>query len=140
MAIQTLQTRVRINGTDIGRIESLGDIKFARSTKEYAALNVDDLIIAAGKVQAGDLNIKVIMDRSADAGAQQVLRDAVISATPVQFEIELNDKPANGTNGTKFTWEGAVVYDETSTPEEDGFWVSTFSLKTPGFPTVTAAA
>jgi len=139
MGVQTLGTIVRINGTDIGRLEALGDIKFARNTKEYAALNKDELIIAAGKVQAGDFTVKVIMDQ-ADTGAQKALRDAVKNATTVQFEIELNDKPANGTNGTKFTWEGAVVYDETITPEEDGFLVSTFSLKTPGFPTVTAAA
>ena len=139
MGVQTLGTIVRINGTDIGRLEALGDIKFARNTKEYAALNKDELIIAAGKVQAGDFNVNVIMDQT-DAGAQKALRDAVKNATPVQFEIELNDKPANGTNGTKFTWDGAVVYDETISPEEDGFLVSTFSLKTPGFPTVTAAA
>ena len=139
MATQTLGTIVRIGGVDIGRVEALGDIKFARSTKEYAALNRDELIIAAGKVQAGDIQLKVIMDQ-ADDGAQKALRDAVKNAAPVQFEIELNDKPENGTNGTKFTWNEAIVYDETISPEEDGYLVSTFNVKTPGFPTVTAAA
>ena len=139
MAVKTLGTIVRINGVDIGRLEALGDIKFSRNTKEYAALNKDELIVSPGRVQAGEFNVKVIMDQG-DTGAQKALRDAVQNATAVQFEIELNDKPQNGTNGTKFTWEGAVVYDETISPEEDGFLLSTFSVKTPGFPTVTAAA
>lgn len=139
MGVQTLGTIVRINGTDIGRLEALGDIKFARNTKEYAALNKDELIVSPGKIQAGDFNVKVIMDQG-DAGAQKALRDAVQKAEPVQFEIELSDKKADTGNGTKFTWDSAVVYDETISPEEDGFLISTFSIKTPGFPTTTPAA
>lgn len=139
MAVQTLGLIVRIGGTDIGRLESIGDIKFARNTKDYAPINKDEVLVSVGSVQPGDMQLKVIMDQG-DTGAQKALRGAVQGATPISFEIELPDKKTDTGNGTKFTWDNAVVYDETITPEQDGFLLSTFSVKLPGFPTVTAAA
>lgn len=139
MATKTLGIVVRVNDTDLGRLESLGDIKFARGTKEYAALNTDESIIAIGRVQNTDLPVKVLMDQS-DTGAQKALRDAIKNATTVKFELELPDKKTSTGNGTKFTWENAVVTEEDISPEEDGFILSTFNVKLPGFPTVTAAA
>ncbi len=139
MAVKTLGLIVRINDTDIGRLESFGDIKFSRGTKEYNALNKDEVLIAVGSVQSADFPIKVLMNQQ-DTGAQKTLRDAINNADTVTFEIELSDKLTDTGNGTKFTWNNAVVYEETLTAEDDGFMIATFNLKVPGFPTVTAAA
>jgi hypothetical protein len=139
MAVKTLGLIVRIDNTEVGRLESFGDIKFSRGTKEYNALNRDEVLISVGSVQSADFPVKVLMDQQ-DTGAQKILRDAVRNASTVTFEIELPDKLTDTGNGTKFTWNNAVVYEEVLSPEEDGFILATFNLKVPGFPTVTAAS
>jgi len=139
MAIQTTGIIVRVNDTDIGALQALGDIKIARGTKEYSALNTQDVIIAVGRAQVGDLSVKVLLNPD-DTGAQKALHDAVLNAGTVKFEVELPNKVTDSGNGTKYTWEGAVVTDETITPDEDGFLLASFILKTPGFPVITAAA
>ena len=136
MATTTNGIIVRINDTDIGRLESIGDIKIGRGTKEYAALNRDDVIIAIGRAQSVDLPVGVLMDQ-ADTGAQKALRDAIRNAAPVKFEIEF---PDGQDSGTKLTWSGAVVTEESMKPDEDGFVISTFTVKLPGFPNVTGAS
>ena len=139
MAITTKGIIVRINDTDIGALLSLGDIKKSRNTKNYEPLNTDEVIIAVGRAQAGDISLKVKLDPD-DTGAQKALSDAVDKGETVKFELELPNKKTDDGHGTKYTWEGCVVSDETITPEEDGFVLASFTVKTPGLPMVTTAS
>ena len=139
MAVKTNGVIVRINDSDIGDLQGMGDVKISRSTKDYSALNSDNVIIAVGRVGSGDMSLKVLLDEN-DSGAQKTLHDAVMDGSTVKFEIELPDKKTDEGNGTKYTWEGCVVTEKDITPEEDGFLLANFNLKTPGKPVITAAS
>lgn len=130
-------TIFKVGGVDIGDVLSLGDIVFQRGTKDYEPLNTDNVIVATGRAKPFDLAVSVLYD-PADAGAQKALGDAVKNDTPVDIDIELPDK--GSTNGTTFSWTGAVVSEMKVTPDQDGYYQASFTIRVPGMPTVTAAA
>jgi len=131
-------TIVRINGTDIGSILSIGDFTVERNTKEYQPLNDDSNIIAIGRIKSGSNSIKVLLNP--DDTNQQTLQDAVLNGTTVSFEIELPNKKTDDGNGTKYTWDNVVVSKLQITPEEDGFYTASFDVQLPGAPAITAAS
>jgi hypothetical protein len=136
---KTLGTIIRINDTDIGGVLALGTISLERNTKEYRALNKEEVDIVVGSVKSGSYPIKVKFDPD-DTAAQGALKDAVLNAKTVKLEIELADKKTDSGNGTKFTWENAAVDKLDIEQDEDGFNIATFNVLTPGLPTITAAS
>jgi hypothetical protein len=134
---KTLGTIIRINGTDIGAVLALGTISLERNTKEYRALNKEEVEVVVGTVKTGSYPIKVAFD-PADTGAQGALKDAFLNANPVKLEIELSDKGDN--NGTIFTWDAAVIDKLDIEQEEDGLNIANFNVITPGLPNITAAS
>ncbi len=139
MSVNVTGTKIRINGTDIGDVLSLGDIKFSRNVKEYSALNSETVTAVAGREQSIDLPLSVVFNPD-DSGAQKALHDAVISRDPVKVEIELPNKKTDDGHGTIYTWDAAIVTELTISPEEDGLYKASFTIKCPGFPTETAAS
>jgi len=137
MAVKTTGTIFKVNGTDIGSVMSWGDITFQRGTKDYEPLNSDDVVIAIGRAKAFDMPISVLYN-PADTGAQKALKDAVEGGNTVDIDIELSDKGSN--NGTTFSWTGAAVSELKITPDQDGDYSASFTLRLPGMPTVTAAS
>ncbi len=136
--ITTQGTIVRINGTDIGTILSIGDFVVERNTKEYQPLNDGENIIAIGRIKSGSNTLKVLLNP--DDSVQQTLQGAVLDGVTVDFEIELPNKKTDSGNGTKYTWNGVVVSKLQYSPEEDGFYTASFDVQLPGAPTITAAA
>lgn len=136
--ITTQGTIVRINGTDIGTILSIGDFVVERNTKEYQPLNDGENIIAIGRIKSGSNTLKVVLNP--DDSVQQTLQGAVLDGVTVDFEIELPNKKTDDGNGTKYTWSGVVVSKLQHSPEEDGFYTASFDVQLPGAPTITAAA
>jgi len=137
MAVKTTGTIFKVNGTDIGSVMSLGDITFQRGTKDYEPLNTDEVMLAVGRAKAFDMPVSVLYDPS-DTGAQKALKDAVEGGNTVSIDIELPD--SGGNNGTTFSWSGAVVSELKVTPDQDGDYSASFTLRLPGMPTVTAAS
>ena len=136
--ITTQGTIVRINGTDIGTILSIGDFVVERNTKEYQPLNDGENIIAIGRIKSGSNTLKVLLNP--DDSVQQTLQGAVLDGVTVDFEIELPNKKTDSGNGTKYTWSGVVVSKLQYSPEEDGFYTASFDVQLPGAPTITTAA
>lgn len=140
MAIKTHGTIVRVNSKDAGDLQSLSGIKQNRPVKEYEAMNTGVIVQAIGNIKTDPVTMSVLYDPNDTAGAKE-LENAFNSGTTVPFEIELSDIITAGTgNGTKFTWDGAVISSFEATPEEDGDVLATFTVTLNGKPTVTAAA
>ena len=136
---KTLGTIIRINDTDIGAVLALGTISLERNTKEYRALNKEEVDIVVGSVKSGSYPVKVKFDPE-DDGAQGALKDAFLNANPVKLEIELADKKTDDGNGTKFTWDNAVIDKLDIEQDEDGYNIANFNVLTPGLPVITAAS
>ena len=137
MAIKTHGTIVRVNSKDAGDLQSLSGIKQNRPVKEYEAINTGVIVQAIGNIKTDPVTMSVLYDPADTAGAKE-LETAFNAGTTVPFEIELADKGT--TNGTKFSWDGAVISSFEAVPEEDGDVLATFTVTLNGAPTVTAAA
>lgn len=137
MAIKTHGTIVRVNSKDAGDLQSLSGIKQNRPVKEYEAVNTGVIVQAIGNIKTDPVTMSVLYDPADTAGAKE-LENAFNSGDTVPFEIELSD--TKGTNGTKFSWDGAVISSFEAAPEEDGDVLATFTVTLNGAPTVTAAA
>jgi len=136
---KTLGTIIRINDTDIGGVLSLGTISLERNTKEYRALNKEEVEIVVGSVKSGSYPIKVMFDPD-DTAAQGALKDAFLSANTVKLEIELADKKTDDGHGTQFTWAAAAIDKLDIEQDEDGLNIATFNVLTPGLPVITPAS
>jgi len=136
---KTLGTIVRINDVDIGAVLALGTISLERNTKEYRALNKEEVDIVVGAVKSGSYPIKVKFDPE-DTGAQGELKNAFLNGDNVKLEIELNDKKTDDGNGTKFTWEKVAIDKLDIEQEEDGLNIANFNVLTPGLPIITPAS
>ncbi len=137
MAIKTTGTIVRVNAKDAGDLQSLGGIKQKRNVKEYEAINTGNIVQAIGNIKTDPIAISVLYD-PADASGAKELETAFNTGTTVPFEIELSDKGT--TNGTTFSWTGAVISDFEANPEQDGDVLASFTVTLNGAPAVTAAA
>ncbi len=139
MPISTTGLIVRVNNKEVGCLQSLGNISMKRNVNEYDCVNTDDVIQAVGKIKTDPIAMSVLFD-PADTNGQGALKAAFEGNTPVPFEIELSDKPDGGTNGTKYTWSGAVISELTLEPQKDGYVVANFTATLNGKPTITPAA
>ncbi len=137
MSIQTKGIILSANSKTVGCFQSVGDIDLSRETKEYECLSNGDIELAVGNIKAGDIPIGVKYDPADAAGAGE-MESSFISGTAIPFSVELSDKVT--TNGTTFSWTGAVVTNWKVSPEQNGFVVATFTVKLNGEPTITAAA
>jgi len=137
MPISTSGHIVRVNSKDAGDLQSIGSIKQKRAIKEYEALNTGVIVQAIGNIKTDTLSLSVLYDPASTTGAGE-LEAAFENGTTVPLEIELSD--TKGTNGTTFTWDGAVVSDFELNPEQDGYVLASFSVALNGAPVVTAAA
>ena len=137
MAIKTSGHIVRVNSKDAGDLQSIGSIKQSRPVKSYEAINTGVIVQAIGNVKTDPIALSVLYDPADAAGAKE-LETAFTDGTTIPFEIELSD--TKGTNGTKFTWDGAVISDFEVNQEEDGDVLASFTATLNGAPTVTAAA
>ena len=136
---KSLGTIIRINDTDIGAVLSLGNISLERNTKEYRALNKEEVEVVVGSVKSGSYPIKVKFDPD-DAGAQGALKDAFLNGNSVKLQIELADKKTDDGHGTQFTWANAVIDKLDIEQDEDGLNIATFNVITPGLPEIAAAS
>ena len=137
MAIKTSGHIVRVNSKDAGDLQSIGSIKQSRPVKSYEAINTGVIVQAIGNVKTDPIALSVLYNPADTAGAKE-LETAFNNGTTVPFEIELSDTA--GTNGTTFTWDGAVISDFEVNQEEDGDVLASFTATLNGAPTVTAAA
>ena len=137
MAIKTSGHIVRVNSKDAGDLQSIGSIKQSRPVKSYEAINTGVIVQAIGNVKTDPIALSVLYDPADAAGAKE-LETAFTDGTTIPFEIELSD--TKGTNGTTFTWDGAVISDFEVNQEEDGDVLASFTATLNGAPTVTAAA
>ena len=137
MAIKTSGHKVRVNAKDAGDLQSIGSIKQKRNVKEYEAINTGVIVQAIGNVKTDPIAISVLYNPADAAGAKE-LETAFNDGTTVPFEIELSDTA--GTNGTTFSWTGAVISDFEVNQEQDGDVLASFTVVLNGAPTVTAAA
>jgi len=137
MGINTKGIILSANSQEVGCFQSVGDIDLTREVKEYECLNNGNIELAVGNIKAGDIPVGVKYDPSDSAGAGE-METAFKSGAAIPFAVELSDKGT--TNGTTFTWSGAVVTSWKVTPEQNGFVIATFTVKLNGEPTITAAA
>jgi len=137
MSIQTKGIILKANDKTVGCFQSVGDIDLSRGVKEYECLNNGDIELAVGNIRAGDIPIGVKYDPADAAGAGE-LEASFKTGIAISFDVELSD--IGTTNGTTFSWTGAVVTSWKVTPEQNGFVLATFTVKLNGEPTITAAA
>ena len=137
MSIQTKGIVLKANGKEVGCFQSVGDIDLSREVKEYACLNNGEIELAVGNIKAGDIPIGVKYNPADSAGAGE-MEASFKTGVQIPFEVELSDKGT--TNGTTFSWTGAVVKSWKVTPEQNGFVLASFTVKLNGEPTITAAA
>lgn len=137
MAIKTSGHKLLVNSKDAGDLQSIGSIKQKRDVKEYEAINTGVIVQAIGNIKTDPIAISVLYNPADAAGAGE-LESAFLNGTTVPFAIELSDTA--GTNGTTFTWDGAVISDFEVNQEQDGDVLATFTANLNGAPVVTAAA
>jgi hypothetical protein len=137
MGINTKGIILSANSLEVGCFQSVGDIDLTREVKEYECLNNGAIDLAVGNSKAGDIPVGVKYDPADAAGAGE-METAFKSGAAIPFAVELSDKGT--TNGTTFTWSGAVVTSWKVSPEQNGFVLATFTVKLNGEPTITAAA
>jgi len=137
MSIQTKGIILKANSKEVGCFQSVGDIDLTRDVKEYECINNGDIELAVGNIKAGDIPIGVKYNPADSAGAGE-METAFKSGVAIPFDVELSDKGT--TNGTTFSWTGAVVTNWKVSPEQNGFVIATFTVKLNGEPTITAAA
>lgn len=137
MAIKTTGTIVKVNDKDTGDLQSFGGVKQKRNVKEYEAINTGVIVQAIGNVKTDPITMSVLYNPADSAGAKE-LENAFNSGTIVPFSIELPDTA--GTNGTTFSWDGAVISDFEVNPEADGYVLASFTASLNGAPTVTEAS
>ncbi len=137
MGIKTSGHKVLVNSKDAGDLQSLGSIKQKRAIKEYEAINTGVIVQAIGNIKTDPVAVSVLYNPSDAAGAGE-LEAAFKAGTTIPFAIELSDTA--GTNGTTFTWNGAVISDFEINQETDGDVLASFTVALNGAPEVTAAA
>jgi len=137
MSINTRGIILSANSKEVGCFQSVGDIDLSREPKEYECVSTGDIEIALGNIKTGDIPVGVKYDPSDSAGAGE-METSFKNGTAIPFEVELSDKVS--TNGTTFSWTGAVVTSWKVSPEQNGFVIATFTVKLNGEPTITAAA
>jgi hypothetical protein len=137
MAIKTTGHKVKVNSKDAGDLQSLGSIKQKRAIKEYEALNTGAIVQAIGNIKTDPIAMSVLYNPD-DANGAGELEAAFIAGTTIPFAIELSDTIT--TNGTTFTWSGAVISDFEINQEKDGDVVASFTAALNGAPVVTPAA
>ena len=137
MAIKTTGHIVKVNDKNAGDLQSIGSIKLKRNIKEYEAVNTGVIVQSIGNIKTDPIAMSMLYNPDDTAGAKE-LENAFNAGTTIPFEIELSD--TKGTNGTTFSWDGAVVGDFELNPEQDGYILASFTVNLNGKPAVTAAA
>jgi hypothetical protein len=137
MAIKTEGIKVKANGKLIGCLDDIGTITMSRDRSEKKCLTDGSVRYILDSIKTGDLDISVSYDPTDTAGAQE-LETVFNSGDEFEFSIELSDTA--GTNGTTFTWSGAVVGTLEIDPNSDGEVGAKFTVSPGGKPTVTPAA
>lgn len=124
--------------SDMGVLLDLSELKKTRSVKKYNAVNSDTQVAVTGRLENGPITLSVIYDPEGTDGENK-LETAIENNEMVQVSIELNNKPALGTNGTKYT---ALYYvsEFTKKFEQDGAVVADITIEINGTVTETAAA
>lgn len=107
-----------------------------REVNELTCLN-DEVILGVGPKKYDTMTFKVPYDETA-AGFHEVVQTAYDANTLCAVEVEFDNMPTAGVNGTKLT--GSARMTAAKLDNDSKVLTNTFSLKWEGAPTRTKAA
>ena len=139
MSISTEGTKLRFGGHELPCLLGDFEVKQTRDVKEKRCTLSGSVRKSLGASKVDNITFLIPKGEAVNAAAEAAIRTAYANKELLSFEVEDNDMPSGGTNGSKIAFNCYVFEDVVSYKEDDDLEFS-FSITIDGDITKTAAA